>query len=244
MHLMPREVEKMLVYLAGIIARDRKARGLKLNYPEAVALISMELQEGIRAGKSVAELMEYGIQILTADDVMDGVAEMIDEIQVEGTFPDGTKLVTVHRPIRPRTAQAAEAGEPEQMVPAAAVPGEVLVVDEPVLANAGRDTRTLQVSNTGDRPVQVGSHYHFFEVNPALQFDRAAAFGYRLNIPAGTAVRFEPGETKTVELVELGGTGRIVGLNGLTEGDRHSPEVRQRALRRARELGFKGAEES
>lgn len=238
MHLSPREVEKLLIYVAGMVARDRKSRGLKLNYPEAVALISSELLEGIRAGRSVAELMAYGAQILTADDVMDGVPAMIDEIQVEGTFPDGTKLVTVHQPIRPPSAPA-PAGE----VPAAGPPGEVLVAAGVVTANAGRRTQTLAVANTGDRPVQVGSHYHFFEANPALAFDRAAAFGFRLNVAAGTAVRFEPGETKTVELVELGGTGRITGLNALTEGDRHSPEIKRRALARAAAMGCKGAEQ-
>lgn len=100
MHLLPREAEKLLIYVAASLAKERRARGLKLNYPEAVALITAEIQEGIRAGESVEALMERGTRILTVDDVMEGVAEMIDEIQVEGTFPDGTKLVTVHRPIR------------------------------------------------------------------------------------------------------------------------------------------------
>ena len=100
MHLSPRETEKLLLHLAGELAEKRKARGLKLNYPEAIALISSRLQEGIRDGKTVAELMQYGATILTKEDVMDGIAEMIHDIQVEGTFPDGTKLVTVHDPIR------------------------------------------------------------------------------------------------------------------------------------------------
>lgn len=100
MHLSPRETEKLLLFLAGELAEKRKARGLKLNYPEAIALISSRLQEAIRDGKSVAELMEYGATILTTHDVMEGVASMIHDIQVEGTFPDGTKLVTVHNPIR------------------------------------------------------------------------------------------------------------------------------------------------
>lgn len=100
MKLSPREVEKLMISLAGMIAKSRKEKGLKLNYPEAVALISTELQEAIRAGKSVAELMEYGRTILTKADVMDGVSTMIPEIQVEGTFPDGTKLVTIHQPIQ------------------------------------------------------------------------------------------------------------------------------------------------
>lgn len=100
MHLSPRETEKLLLHLAGELAEKRKARGLKLNYPEAIALISARLQEAIRDGKSVAELMQYGATILTKEDVMEGIAEMIHDIQVEGTFPDGTKLVTVHDPIR------------------------------------------------------------------------------------------------------------------------------------------------
>jgi urease gamma subunit len=100
MHLTPREIEKLLIFTAADVARRRRQRGLKLNYPEAVALISAEILEGVRDGRSVAELMEYGATILTRDDVMEGVPEMIDEVQVEGTFPDGTKLITVHDPIR------------------------------------------------------------------------------------------------------------------------------------------------
>ena len=100
MHLTPREQEKLLVFTAAEVARRRRARGLKLNHPEAVALITAETLEGIRDGRTVSELMESGGAILRRDDVMEGVPEMIDEIQVEGTFPDGTKLVTIHRPIR------------------------------------------------------------------------------------------------------------------------------------------------
>lgn len=100
MNLSPREKDKLMIYVAAMLARDRKARGLKLNYPETIALITAEVLEGIRDGRSVAELMQYGSTILTRDDVMDGIAEMVPEIQVEGTFPDGTKLVTIHQPIR------------------------------------------------------------------------------------------------------------------------------------------------
>ncbi|HSE91703.1 MAG TPA: urease subunit gamma [Methylomirabilota bacterium] len=100
MHLTPREQEKLLVFTAAEVARRRRARGLKLNHPEAVALITAETLEGIRDGRTVSELMETGLGILCRDDVMEGVPEMIDEVQVEGTFPDGTKLVTIHHPIR------------------------------------------------------------------------------------------------------------------------------------------------
>lgn len=100
MHLTPKETEKLLLHLAGELARKRKDRGLKLNYPEAIALVSAELMEAARDGKSVTELMSFGARILTKDDVMEGVDAMIEEIQIEATFPDGTKLVTVHNPIR------------------------------------------------------------------------------------------------------------------------------------------------
>ncbi len=222
MHLTPREQDKLLVYLAAQLARARQARGLKLNYPEAVAILSAEIVEGARDGRSVSELMAYGKQILSATDVLPGVAEMIDEVQVEATFPDGTKLVTVHQPI-----------------PAwgAVQPGEYLLAEEPILANVGREVVGLVVRNTGDRPVQVGSHAHFFEVNRALGFDRASAFGHRLNIPAGTAVRFEPGEERTVDLVPLAGAREVYGLSGLTEGGTGEGE-REAALGRAVERGF------
>lgn len=119
-------------------------------------------------------------------------------------------------------------------------PGEYLLDESegPILANVGRVTRRVMVSNTGDRPIQVGSHYHFFETNRALSFDRTAAYGMRLNHPAGTAVRFEPGEEKEVELTEFGG-GRIIhGCNGLTDGDLNDSATRKRALDRARKNGF------
>ena len=123
------------------------------------------------------------------------------------------------------------------------IPGEIIPApDSPALdANLGLATCTLDVTNTGDRPIQVGSHYHFFETNPALQFDRAASRGFRLNIPAGTAVRFEPGETKQITLVEFGGTGEVFGLNSLTNGSTRSAARKDEALRLARERGYKGA---
>ncbi len=113
-----------------------------------------------------------------------------------------------------------------------------LLRDEPVEINAGRRTATLTVSNTGDRPIQVGSHFHFFEVNRALHFDRAAALGMRLNIPAGLSVRFEPGDTREVELVELGGLRRAVGFNNLADGSTATQGGVRDALRKAKEQGF------
>jgi urease subunit beta len=117
-------------------------------------------------------------------------------------------------------------------------PGEYLFDGEPIELNAGRPTCVIQVNNTGDRPVQVGSHYHFFEVNRALILDRAAAYGMRLDLPAGTAVRFEPGDVKTVRLVALGGTRQVYGGGGLVMGPLDDPEVRRRSFERLKKAGF------
>lgn len=121
------------------------------------------------------------------------------------------------------------------------IPGEYILAEEPITANKGRRTLQLTVKNTGDRPIQVGSHTHFFEVNKALEFDRKKALGLRLNIPAGTAVRFEPGDTKEVELVELGGKRVVYGFHALVQGSLRKESVRTKALRKAKKKHFKGA---
>jgi urease subunit gamma/beta len=203
MELTPREKDKLLIFTAALLAERRKARGLKLNYPEAVAFISAAILEGARDGRTVAELMAEGTRILGADDVMEGVAELITEVQVEATFPDGTKLVTVHQPIPVRKALGI---------------GAVTTAPGTIDLNAGRATKTIEVANSGDRPIQVGSHYHFFEVNPALKFDRESARGFRLDVPAGTAVRFEPGQTRTVELCAYAGDRIAQGFRGEVMG--------------------------
>ncbi|CAA0089401.1 Urease subunit alpha [Starkeya nomas] len=199
MNLSPREKDKLLVAMAAMVARRRLERGVKLNHPEAVALITDTVVEGARDGRTVAELMTLGTTVLSPEQVMPGVAEMIHEIQVEATFPDGTKLVTVHEPI-------ASAGH------AAGAPGEVLVDEGEIELLAGREIVAITVANTGDRPIQVGSHYHFFETNPALAFEREKARGMRLAIPSGTAVRFEPGQSREVKLVALAGKREVYGF--------------------------------
>ncbi|WP_276200227.1 urease subunit gamma [Chelatococcus sp. XZ-Ab1] len=198
MNLTPREKDKLLIAVAAMVARRRLERGVKLNYPEAIALITDFVVEGARDGRSVADLMEAGAHVLTPEQVMDGVAEMIPDVQVEATFPDGTKLVTVHNPIRGATG--------------ALQPGETLAGPGELVLNEGRETVTLTVANTGDRPIQVGSHYHFYETNPSLSFDRDKARGMRLDIPAGTAVRFEPGQTREVTLVALASERKVYGF--------------------------------
>ena len=173
--------------------------------------------------------MQLGTKLLTADDVMDGVPEMISEIQLEATFPDGTKLVTVHFPVKANGK---------------VTPGEIIFDDDELVINEGKDTVEINVTNTADRPCQVGSHFHFFEVNKQLEFDRRLAYGMRLDIPSGTAVRFEPGETKRVRLVKTGGNRKGYGLNGLVKGSFDDEAVKETAMEKAKEKGFRGVSEN
>lgn len=227
MHLIPRELDKLVLHGAGALAQKRLARGLRLTYPEAVALVAAVLLELVRDGHTVAGLMDLGRRILGLRQVLPGVAGMIHEVQVEGTFPDGTKLVTVHDPIVLEDgdlalalhgsflpAPALEAFDRPAawggLTPAdfADAPGAVAVVTGEIELSPGRARTTLRVENRGDRPIQVGSHYPFSDTNRALRFDRAAAAGKHLDIPAGTAVRFEPGEARDVTLVDDAGGAR------------------------------------
>lgn len=247
MRVSPKDLDKLILHNAGVVAQKRYARGLKLNYPESVALLATQLLEFIRDGESVSTLMDKGKKILGFADVMPGVADILVEVQVEGTFPDGTKLVTVHTPI------CRESGNPDlalygsgltrnpvvkssQENTTAVAPGEFIIADEELELNKGRIVVSLEVTNMGDRPVQVGSHYPFFETNAALKFDRELSYGYRLNIPSGTAVRFEPGESKKVELVELAGERKVYGGNALINGELDSSKAD--ALQKVKDQNF------
>ena len=254
MHLSPRELDKLALHNAGFLAQKRLARGVRLNHPESVALIATVVLEFIRDGRSVADLMDLGRRLLGRRQVMAGVSEMVHEVQVEGTFPDGSKLVTVHPPIAAADGDLSLAlyGSflplPELSVFGAAadagpVPGAYETAPGELVLNDRRDALELTVTNLGDRPVQVGSHYHFVETNAALRFDRGRAYGRRLDIPAGTAVRFEPGETRTVKLVEIAGNKVIRGGNHLADGP-VSDANRDATLRRASDAGFQHQEQS
>ncbi|KAF7839772.1 urease [Senna tora] len=229
MKLVPREVDKLALHNAGFLAQKRLARGLRLNYTEAVALIATQILEFVRDGdKSVAELMDIGKQLLGRRQVLPAVPHLLDAVEVEATFPDGTKLVTVHNAI------ASEDGNLElalhgSFLPVPSldkfptiednrIPGEIIFGGGNLILNRGRKAVILRVVNIGDRPIQVGSHYHFIEVNPFLVFDRRKAYGMRLNIAAGTATRFEPGERKSVVLVSIGGNKFVRGGNGIADG--------------------------
>ncbi|XP_019176700.1 PREDICTED: urease [Ipomoea nil] len=229
MKLSPREIEKLMLHNAGHLAQKRLARGLRLNYTEAVALIASQVLEFVRDGdRSVAELMNLGRQLLGRRQVLPPVRHLLETVQVEGTFPDGTKLITIHDPI------AHENGDLElalygsflpvpsldkfPMVEDGRIPGELYSREGLIRLNHGRKAITLKVTNKGDRPIQVGSHYNFIEANPLLEFDRHKAHGMRLNIPAGTAVRFEPGDSKNVTLVSIHGNKIIRGGHGIVDG--------------------------
>jgi urease subunit gamma/beta len=247
MHLSPREVDKLVLHQAGTLAQKRLARGLRLNHPEAVALVATVLLELIREGRSVADLMNVGRLLLGRNQVMPGIPALISEVQVEGTFPDGSKLVTVHHPIAAEHGDLALALHGSFLpvpplsafppLPDAEEPGALLTGEGEIELNAGRAAIELAVTNLGDRPIQVGSHYHFVETNASLQFDRGQAYGRRLDIPAGTAVRFEPGETRTVKLVEIAGRKVIRGGNNLAPG-KVSATGRRTAVSRLRARGF------
>ena len=247
MHLSPRELDKLTLHQAGCLAQKRLARGLRLNHPEAVALIATVLLEFIRDGRRVAELMNLGRKLLGRNQVMPGVPEMIYDVQVEGTFPDGSKLVTVHHPIASENGDLTLAlyasflpiPDLAKFKPVAdeLIPGACEIKDGNIELNVGRATLELPVTNLGDRPIQVGSHYHFIETNASLRFDRAQAYGLRLDIPAGTAVRFEPGETKTVKLIEIAGKKVIRGGNNLANG-KVSAAGKRAALKRVKSKAF------
>jgi urease subunit gamma/beta len=157
-----------------------------------VALICDEVMEEARAGRGYDEVVAHGMQVLTEEDVMEGVAELASTISVEPLFDDGTKLVVLHKPIRKVRA----ATQKPVIVSEPALPGTITI-------NAGKPTITLTVTNTSDHPVQITSHMPFWEINKRMQFDRAGARGYHLDIPAGGAIRWEPGETKEVQLCLL-----------------------------------------
>jgi len=227
MNLTPTELERLTIFSAAEFARRNERDGVRLSHPEAVALITDEMMHAARRGVPYEEIIDAAGKRLTADDVMPGVPAMIAVICAEGSFPEGTKMMVVFSPMAPAVGDVK--------------PGEIIPVQGDIELNAGRETVVVQVTNTGDRDIQVRSHAHFFETNRALEFDRATAFGMRLDSPSGVGVRFEPGIVKTVTLVAFGGARNVSGFGGLTNGALDDPTVRDRALAAARERGYRGA---
>jgi len=219
MRLLPREQDRLLLFLAAELARRRRGRGLRLNQAEAVALIADEVCEAARDGRSYEEAEAAGYALLGAADVADGVAELVRRVEVEALFADGSRLLVLHDPI-------GAAGPPPQ--------------EEAAIEWLARD-RALTVVNEGEVAVGVTSHFHFFEVNRALSFDRAAAWGMRLAIAPGAKVFFEPGATRAVFLAPFGGARAIRGHAGLADGPLDHPGALVGALALARERGYRGA---
>lgn len=226
MRLTPTERDRLLLFTAASLARDRRARGLRLNVPEATALIADTVCEAARDGLRLADAMAAGRAVLEPDDVLPGVADIVRAVSVEAVFDDGTRLVVVTDPIG--GSLGAEA------------PGAVLPGSAPLPEYA--DVVTVPVTNTAAVPISVTSHFHFFEVNPRLRFDRAAGYGRRLAIPAGSSVRFDPGATVAVSLTPIGGARVVIGAAGLVDGPLDAPGARHEALRRAHECGYLDSE--
>jgi urease subunit gamma/beta len=231
-NLTPTEVDRLLLHLAASLARARRDRGLRLNVPEATAIIADTVAEAARDGRTHPEAVEVGRCVLGPDDVLPGVADIVSQVHVEAVFEDGSRLVTVVDPIG--------GGHLGQDAPGALIPG-VHRDDEGIHVGAATrsvDTVTVQVVNESVVPISVSSHFHFFEVNPRLRFDRAAGYGRRLDVPAGSTVAFPPGEQVEVALVPIGGARVVVGFAGLVDGPLDAPGAKDRALAKARACGF------
>ncbi|MER7819906.1 urease subunit gamma [Streptomyces sp. NPDC096153] len=225
MRLTPTERDRLLLFGAAELARARRARGLKLNVPEATALIADTVCEAARDGRRLAEAIEAARSVLGPEDVLPGVADVVTEVHVEAVFDDGSRLAVVSGPIG--------GGSLGDAAPGAVLPGPADPEPEPAVR--------LRVRNTAAVPVGVTSHFHFFEANPRLDFDRAAAYGMRLCVPAGSSVRFGPGEEAEVGLVPIGGGRVAIGFAGLVDGPLDAPGAKAEALRRAAACGYLGA---
>ncbi|MFJ8073324.1 urease subunit gamma [Streptomyces sp. NPDC096176] len=227
MRLTPTERDRLLLFGAAELARARRARGLRLNVPEATALIADTVCEAARDGRRLAEAIDAARSVLGPDDVLPGVADVVTEVHVEAVFDDGSRLAVVSDPIG--------GGGLEERAPGALLPAPAHEEAAPALR--------LLVRNTATVPVSVTSHFHFFEANPRLHFDRAAAYGMRLAVPAGSSVRFDQGVEAEIGLVPIGGDRIAIGFAGLVDGPLDAPGAKEEALKRAAACGYLGAEE-
>jgi len=234
MRLTPTERHRLLLFGAAQLARARRARGLLLNVPESTALIADTVCEAARDGLRLAEAVEAGRTVLSAAEVLPGVPDVVTEVQVEAVFEDGTRLAVVTDPFQ-------GAGSLGERAPGAVLPREGSV--NGTVNGAANGTTLLQgvclaVCNTGDVPISVTSHFHFFEVNRRLAFNRGAGYGLRLDIPAGSSTRFEPGAVVKVRLVPIGGARIAIGFSGLVDGPLDAAGAREAAIERAQSEGY------
>jgi urease subunit gamma/beta len=223
MRLTQTELDRVTIFNVAEMARRRRARGLRLNHPEAAALITDEMMELARDGASYEAVRARGGAVLTEADVLPGVPALLRGLRCEPQFDDGPRLIVLASPIAPGAeasapggVEAAGPGEaaPGEAAPGEAAPGEVVLAPEPIEINAGREVITIRVHNASDHVVNVSSHYHFYEVNPRLEFDRSLTWGRHLDIQAGRSLIWRPGETREVALVPFAGSGRVDGFQG------------------------------
>jgi urease subunit gamma/beta len=203
-NLTPTELERLTVFNAAELARRNLREGIPLSHPEAVALLADEVMLAARKNMAYDEVIDHAAALLTADQCEPGVPDMVRIVTLDAPFPDGTKLVTLIDPII--------SGENDIR------PGEIIVGDEPIELFGGAERLSLTVVNRGDRDVQVRSQSHFFEINPALEFDRRAAWGHKLDVASGAGVRFEPGIPVEVKLVPMAGNRVAQGFSGVVNG--------------------------
>ncbi len=229
MRLTPTEQDRLLIFTAAQLARSRRARGLKLNVPEAIALIADTVCEAARDGARLLDAARAGASVLGPDDVLPGVIDIVTEVKVEAVFDDGTRLVVVRDPF---------GGSPSGL--GSDAPGAVITA--PTTRRAAASAVVIDVVNTSDVPVSITSHFHFFEINSRLDFDRRAAYGMRLAIPAGAAQRFDPGTPTAVPLIPIGGARIAIGFAGLVDGPLDAPGALESALARAAAAGYLGAD--
>jgi len=230
MRLTPTERDRLLLFSAAELARARRARGLALNVPETTAIVADTVAEAARDGARLADAIAAGKAVLAPADVLPGVADIVHEVWVEAVFDDGSRLVVVTDPIGGDSLGDAAPGAHQE--------------DNADVASITDATVEVTVENTAAVPISVTSHFHFFEVNPRLRFDRSAAYGHRLAIDAGAAVRFDPGTTTSVGLTPIGGDRVVIGFAGLVDGPLDEPGMKEQALTKARATGYLGAEES
>ena len=228
MRLTPTERDRLVIFTAAELARARRRRGLRLNVPEATALIADAVCEAARDGARLMDAAAAGAAVLGRDDVLAGVADIVREVRVEAVFDDGTRLVVVRDPFGAEPVVAGDPAAPGGVVTASAAPAR----PAPLV--------TVTVVNTADVPVSITSHFHFFEVNPRLDFDRSAAYGMRLAIPAGAVLRFDPGAPVDAPLIPIGGARVAIGFAGLVDGPLDAPGAREAAIERAAAQGYLG----
>ncbi|MGJ5134094.1 urease subunit beta [Bradyrhizobium oligotrophicum] len=231
MNLSPTEMDRLVIFNAAQMARRNRLLGIRLSHPEAVAYITDEVMTAARRNLPYAEIRDMAGRLLTTDDVEPGVAQMIPMLYVELMFAEGTKVMALFEPIQPATGAVADD----------IVPGEIIEGSGDIEMFTTLPAVTIDVVNTGDRDIQVRSHTHFFEVNRALLFDRAAAWGMKTDRPAGLGVRFEPGITKSVRLVPITGDRIVRGQAGLVNGPLDAAGARDEALKLAQSRGYLGA---